>query len=343
VKDGPRICVFLYRHSGLSGVLRCRQVPLACLAGLPSMFKASAIIAMGLTCSTAAWATENGTQHFPIGVNTISAGNLPPPGMLQYLDYLQVAPSPESHGADGKNTGANFDLTAEANASRFLYTWKGVSIAGLNYTTGLVVPIVNLNLNVNGAHGHNTSIGDIDVQNYLGGHNQSHTLFYFFGLDTYIPTGSYNVNRMINVGSNYYTFSPNANVTWMPTKRWELTGSIFPEFNTVNHADHYHSGSDIDVDYGVTYRPFAHNQKLGVGLNGFFYKQLGDDTIDGAKVDGTGYKGRVFAIGPQARYDWAFGGVVLKYQHEFAVVNRPAGEQVWLQFALPLFGKPKEG
>jgi len=32
---------------------------------------------------------------------------------------------------------------------------------------------------------------------------------------------------------------------------------------------------------------------------------------------------------------------VVKYQHEFAVQNRPAGEQIWFQFAVPLTGKPK--
>jgi len=290
--------------------------------------------------STPALASEDGTQHFPVGVNTISAGNLPPPGMLQYLDYFQVSPNPEQHDGDGHDINNQFHLTAVADAARFLYTWKNIQVGGLHYTTGLVVPFVNLTLDVAGHHGHDFGIGDVNIQNYLGGHTADKSLFYFFGMDTWIPVGNYDKNRLINTGNHYFTFGPNVDVTWHPAPRWELTGSIMAEFNTTNSATHYHSGSDIDLDYGMSYRPL-HNRNFGIGVNGFFYKQYQADTTDGVRVSDDGDKGRVFAFGPQVRYDVPFGGFVVKYQHEFAVQNRPAGEQIWFQFAVPLTGKPK--
>jgi hypothetical protein len=287
-----------------------------------------------------ALATENGTQNYPIGVNTVADGYLPPPGMLQYLDYFQEADSPASKNGSGNAASHGFNLTATANASRFLYTW-GPEIGPFHYTTGLVVPVVYLDLHVAGMHGHDFGTGNIDIQNYLGAHSQDKKLFYFFGLDTYIPTGNYKYENLISTGANYTTFAPNVDVSYNPTPQWELTGVFFSEFNTVNQTDHYHSGDDLDVDFGTTYRPFKTSPQWGFGLQGYFYKQITDDTVRGVSVAPDGYRGQEFAIGPQIRYDIPFGGFVLKYQHEYAVRNRPAGEKIWLQFAAPIFGGPK--
>ncbi len=286
-----------------------------------------------------AFATEDGTQHYPIGVNTVADGNLPIPGMLQLLTYSEFADNPALANGSGNKAVPKFDLKVEAEAFRFLYTWD-MPIGPFHYTTGLVAPIVNLDLNVMGAKGHDLDMGDLDIQNYLGYASPDHELFYFFGLDTYIPSGPYNASTLINSGSNYYTFAPNFDITYNPSPQWELTAALFAEFNTTNLADNYHSGDDMDLDYGMTYRPFSGLPNLGLGPQGYFYKQISDDTVNGTAVSPNGNRGREFAIGPQLRYDIPFGGFVLKYQQEYAVENRPRGEKVWFQFAMPIFGTP---
>jgi hypothetical protein len=291
------------------------------------------------TLAKPAYATEGGTQHYPIGVNTIADGNLPTPGMLQMLTYSEVALNPVLTDGSGNKAVAKFNLAVEAEAFRFLYTWDP-QIGPFHYTTGLVAPIVNLDLNVMGARGHDLDMGDLDIQNYLGYASPDHSLFYFFGLDTYIPTGHYDKSTLINTGSNYYTFAPNIDVTYNLSPKWELTAALFAEFNTTNTADNYHSGDDMDLDYGVTYRPFDSLPNFGLGPQGYFYKQISDDTVNGATVSPNGNRGQEFAIGPQLRYDIPFGGFVLKYQQEYAVENRPKGEKIWFQFAMPLFGTP---
>lgn len=292
-----------------------------------------------LALASPALATENGTQHYPIGVNTVADGNLPPPGMLQLLNYFQVNTNPVLTNGAGDKALPKFDLSAEANAVRFLYTWK-FPIGGFHYTSGLVVPVVNLDLDVMGNRDHDTDLGDIDIQNYLGHVSEDHKIFWYAGLDTYVPTGHYRLQNLINTGLNYYTFAPNINVTYNVSPKLELTSTFFSEFNTTNKADHYHSGDDVDLDYGVTYRPFASVPAFGLGVNGYFYKQVSDDTIYGVLTSPDGSRGQEFAFGPQFRYDIPFGGFVLKYQHEFDVKNRPRGEKIWLQFAVPLTGKP---
>jgi hypothetical protein len=283
--------------------------------------------------TTSVLASENGTQHYPVGINTVTAGNMPPPGTLEYMNYMQEASMTALNGPPAPE----FGLTAITNASRLLYTWPSVSMSGLNVSTGLVIPVVHLDMRVGGLHGSAFNLGDIDIQNYVSGADSSHTLFYFAGFDVNPPTGRYDRGAIINTGNNHYTLTPNAGFTWMPSKLWEVTGAVASEFNTVNPATHYRSGNDIDVDYAVTYRPLAGIPAFGVGVQGYAFQQLGDDFQNGTKVGADGHRGREFGIGPQLRYDMGIGGLVLKYQHLFAVRNRPSGERVWFQFAVPLF------
>lgn len=282
-----------------------------------------------------AGATENGTQQYPIGVNSLADGFLPAPGTLQYYDYFLWSNANHQNDNNGNRVGIPFNLTVWANAFRFMYTWTP-EVGPFHYATGLVLPVVGLDLKVAGLHGSDFNTGNINIQNYLGASNSSHTFFYFFGLDTYVPTGHYDRNALISTGNNFYTFAPNLDVSYVPNEQWEFSAVLFTEFNTTNHANHYHSGDDVNLDYGITYRPFKKVPRLGLGIQGYFYKQITADTQYGRPVSPGGYRGQAIGLGPMIRYDIGHGGFALKYQREFDVVNRPVGNAVWFQFSLPL-------
>ena len=203
----------------------------------------------------------------------------------------------------------------------------------------MVVPLVHLDLRVSHHSGRDFNLGDIDVQNYLSGSDHSHTLFYFVGADVSLPTGHYDTTQMINTGANFYTVTPNAGFTWMPSRAWEATGAIAAEFNTINPKSNYRSGSDVALDYAVTYRPLAGMPRFGVGIQGYLYEQLSDDRLNGVRVGPDGHRGQELGIGPQFRYDIGVGGLVLKAQHLFDVRNRPSGDRIWFEFATPIFTK----
>jgi hypothetical protein len=64
-------------------------------------------------------------------------------------------------------------------------------------------------------------------------------------------------------------------------------------------------------------------------------KQTTDDTLNGSVFQGE-FRGRVYAIGPQVRYDFTrYSGVVFKWQHEFGAQNRPQGERIWMELTFP--------
>lgn len=291
--------------------------------------------------ATSAHATEGGTQHFPIGVNTISSGYLPPPGMLELFNYTQYNWSRSIAGPNGGKAMPDFKLDIYADAPRLMYTPK-VEIGPFHYTVGLIVAMVHGKLRVPGARASSTKLGFIDLENYLGYASPDHKFFFYFGLDTYMPTPGYHKEDVFNVASNYWTLSPAVNVTWMPSPKFEITGAMDVEFNTLNKATKYQSGSDIDFDIGTTFRPFKQAPRWGIGVNGYFYQQMGADRIAGIKAANNGNRGREFAIGPQIRYDWPWGGAAIKWQHQYAVENRPRGDRLWLEFAVPLFGTPRK-
>ncbi len=296
-----------------------------------------AIPLLALLTASPVLASENGTQHYPVGINTVTAGNLPPSGRLEYFNYVQDASMTSLNEPDGPTPAPKFKLDVLTSASRLLYSWPGLTVAGLHVSSGVVIPIVHLNVKLAGQNRGAAGIGDIDIQNYLSGSTIDKKLFYFVGLDVTPPTGHYIKNALVNAGNNYYTLTPNAGITWMPSEAWEVTGSIAAEFNTINRATHYRSGTDVDVDYAITYRPLTRVRAFGVGMQGYIFKQLSDDLSHGIAVGVGGNRGQEFAIGPQVRYDTGAGGLVFKYQHLFSVRNRPSGDRVWIQFAAPLF------
>jgi hypothetical protein len=65
------------------------------------------------------------------------------------LSYTEVAINPVLTDSSGNKALAKFDLAVEAEAFRFLYTWD-VPVGPFHYTTGVVAPIVNLDLDVMG-------------------------------------------------------------------------------------------------------------------------------------------------------------------------------------------------
>jgi hypothetical protein len=291
------------------------------------------VAALGIAMSGASRATENGLATYPIGVNTVLNGILPPPGGTEFYNYTEYYVANKFAGADGKSSVPGFHSEVFVDAPRVVHTW-GATLGPFTLSTGVVVPLFHLHVDVPGASGTRSALGDIIVHPLMLGYsNPSHTFFAFFSPDVGLPTGSYSVNRVANTGLNTYAFEPNLAVTWFPSPEWELSGFAQVEFNSPNHATNYHSGAVASFDYLIGY---SITQKVQVGLQGYFLKQISDDTVNGQIAPNDGFRGQAIGIGPQLRYTWGPGAAIaFKYQHEFAVRNRPQGERLWVEFAFP--------
>lgn len=299
------------------------------------------IIVALLVCFTVpAFGTENGNIAYPIGVNTVLSGILPPPGKTQFFNYMQFYTAERVNDSDGEKMFEDFSLDVFVEALRFVHSWNHV-FGSFYISSGLVVPLVHMDLDIDLGSPYGfplklsddaNNLGDITLQplniNYS---NKSHTFFAYFATDLVIPTGKYSEDDVANTGNNYYAFQPQVCLTWFPSRKWEVSGAAMVEFKSENDATNYQSGDVATLEYNVGYMI---TEKLQLGLQGYFLSQFTDDEIDGSKVD-DGHRAKANAIGPQLRYDMIpGGGLVLKWQHEYSVENRPQGDKIWLQFTM---------
>jgi hypothetical protein len=103
------------------------------------------------------------------------------------------------------------------------------------------------------------------------------------------------------------------------------------DFNFENSDTRYRSGQEFHVDYYAGW----HWGNLSFGVNGYVYQQVTDDKANGIRVGSDGNRGRVLAFGPLLRYDIGHMPIVLSWQHETWVQNRPEGDKLWLKVIIP--------
>jgi hypothetical protein len=101
-------------------------------------------------------------------------------------------------------------------------------------------------------------------------------------------------------------------------------------YNFENPSTQYQNGLDAHFDWGLSH--FLTKQ-IDVGVAGYFYQQITDDSGPGAKLGG--FRSRVAGMGPQVNFffpvtDKIQGYANVKVYDEFAAENRPSGWNLWL-------------
>lgn len=150
----------------------------------------------------------------------------------------------------------------------------------------------------------------------------------------YAPTGSYDRQRIINIGTNRWAVEPDVGLTWMDEERGR-EASLFVGYtvNRENAATHYQSGDEFHADF-VLAQHLANGVVLGVA--GYAVQQTTADTGPSA-VFGP-FRGRVLGLGPLIGKTvglWELPvNFTLKYDFEFAAQNRSSGNELWLTAAL---------
>ncbi|HWR90032.1 MAG TPA: transporter [Dissulfurispiraceae bacterium] len=298
--------------------------------GLKMMRFIAVFIALFLAVTTFssenADATEFGGGAYPNGAEDFMAGALPPPGTY-FINYLTYYTADKFKGLkDPLGRDVDFSVDVIANTFRFIHVTK-YQILGANWGVQAFLPFLYVDASFPFGSDDKFNIGDIIIDPILLGW---HTKNWHFGagLDIYIPTGDFDKNDLANTGRNYWTFEPVFLFTYLSDGGFEVSSKFMYDFNTENDDTNYQSGQEFHFDYTIGYK--IKNWSLGIG--GYFYKQTTNDEIDGRKVEPDGFMGRVFAIGPQVKYDYKNMAFTLKYQKELDVKNRPEGDKFWFKF-----------
>lgn len=277
--------------------------------------------------------SENGTGNYGVGVQTVAAGMLPPPGMTLFNGYSVYYTANSFRDDEGESMIPGFQADLHVQALRAVHTWG--TYRGITLTSSLIFESIYAKIEAFGEHDSDFGPTLVDVEPvHLG--IQLGDWYLQTGTYFWLPIGSYDRTALANSSFGYATVSQSVAATWLPTPQWEVTLDANVSFNFKNKDTNYHSGDLYGLTYSMSYRPLLSNPKWQFGVNGFYVEQFNDDAIDGNKVP-TGFRLQKFAVGPQVVYWFSPAvAVVFKWQNESAVRNAPDGDSFWLQAAFPL-------
>jgi hypothetical protein len=177
-----------------------------------------------------------------------------------------------------------------------------------------------------------TGLGDTTLGFMLYG-NQGNL---HYSLNNYIvvPVGDYDSDDLANTGLNYWTFEVDFAATYLN----EETGQDYSVvagygYNTENEDTDYHSGEEMHIDFSLN--QFL-SESFAIGINGYYYKQIGGDSGDGAVLGS--FKGEGAGIGPAIMYSTKLSGkdvyFIAKWMHDYHAENRVEGDYVYVSFIM---------
>lgn len=289
----------------------------------------ASVIAACTMVSHIASATEGGGSSYPMGAENYLTGAMPPPGFYTVL-FANRYTADTLKDNSGNDVPVNFKVTANVVVPRFIWVTNKVLFGG-QVAHAVIVPIVNVDVNVAGASQNKTGLGDITVTALALGYHHSENLHSVVALDVITPTGSYKRNDIANTGRNYWAIEPVYTVSYVNPDGWNWDAKFMYDFNRKNPDTDYKSGQEFHFDYAVGYA-VAKNWVAGVG--GYAYKQITSDNQNGKTIPDN--KGQAFALGPSLKYDNGKGFfITAKYQKEMNVRNRPEGNAFWVKASVP--------
>ncbi|MBI5552415.1 MAG: transporter [Desulfobacterales bacterium] len=283
-----------------------------------------------------------------LGFTSFLDGGPPAGPGFYFTQYIQQWTSDNFTDENGDRLfpdAANEDLEAWISLTQFIYQSDKELFAGGKMGLDVIVPVVSLDLSYDFNPGfpedNGTGLGDILIGPYLQwdpimgpkGPRFMHRVEFQFIL----PTGKYDEDKELNPGSNFYSFNPYWAGTLFITPRWTASTRIHYLWNDKNDDPNRYSGATEDTQAGQAYHlNFATDyevipQKLRLGINGYYLKQITDFEVDGEGQDGS--REQVFGIGPGLLWHINKDAhLFFNTYFESMAENRPEGTRLNLRF-----------
>ena len=316
-----------------------------------------------LSVGNVAEATEGGSGLYALGYISPQAGLMPEAGTYASYNFYSYRgksttnvaasgqiPVPGTHLKLPAQLDGSLKTQADSPASLFSLThiFQG-KILGGQPGVAVLLPYVSEKIDVDASgvlsleglrgHVHNfprsgkdsardSGIGDTTLTGMLGWHDgRLHTMAM---LNVYAPTGSFDKQRLANVGRNHWAIEPMVALTYLnESSGLEISSAGGITFNQKNQATEYKSGNEFHLDLAAIQH---FSDRFYAGLAAYYYQQLTADSGSGAT---SAYKGRVYAAGP------IIGGVIplgqqqqlyinARYYQEHGAENRLSGNTFFL-------------
>jgi len=263
-------------------------------------------------------ATENGASVYPVGVETVMPGMMPPPHGTMFYEYNAFVSANQTDDVNGKAVPVEFKLRVTALAFKVVHNW-GLNLLGGTVESNIAIPFVDQELHIIPGKFTKIAVGNVALSP-LGIRYVRGRWHFFYEGDVWLPgTGrAGSPTDFLNIGQNNYSAGPVGGFTYLRGKE-EISSKLQCIINLEDTATHYHSGNEFtwefDGMHGIT-------KKIAVGVNGFYYQQTSDDTLSNVLAN-NGNRGRDLGIGPEVRFNLiTHGGFAVKYLRDTLVENR---------------------
>ncbi|MDA3903368.1 MAG: transporter [Desulfuromusa sp.] len=288
-------------------------------------FVLSILLVSAMLLVTPAWSYDQPSVN--LGFTSFLDGGPPAGPGLYFSEYLQYYTADKF--TDLTLPDAEVEVLVSLN--QFLYQSDTPIFMGGKWGLDVIVPLVSLDSTP--LPDNNAGLGDLLIGPYIQwdpimGKNGP-VFMHRIELQTIIPTGKYDNDKLLNPGSNFWSFNPYWAATLFVTPKLTTSWRIHYLWNGKNDdpfggGNDTQAGSAIHGNFAVAYEVMP--QQLRVGINGYYFKQISDsESVDGRE--------KVFAIGPgliwHANQD---NHVFFNAFFESGAANRTEGERYTLRF-----------
>lgn len=312
---------------------------------MKSWARCTALALSTVSVADTAGAVEGGLGAYFLGTRDSLAGIVPPPGTYASLSYDNLKGDVQGLSVGGVPIVADTEIKLNLVRLNLTHAFDTQLFGGspaLNLTIPFADPSLAFKAATGPLTGHSlkdteSGFADLTLTGMIGW--QKGNLHYSTGMSVYAPTGDYKTGTVdvpdrsidfLSVGKNVWSFQPFFAVTWLdPKKGLELSGTASVLFSERNSATDYQTAPALNVETAVVQR---FPSGMGLGLSGYMYRQLDDDSGSGASntrdaLGASSLKAKVNGVGPIITYSGAklLGNdlsLKLKYVHEFGAKRR---------------------
>jgi len=300
------------------------------------MKKASCVILLAmLFCLVATEITQAQlTGHYPLGVEGVKAGTLPPPGLYS-RNYFYFYNADDYRGSDGKKAPIGFDVSAFVFAPRLIWITEQ-KILGADFGMDVLLPFTyqDIEIDAMGVSDNMFCAGDLCVEPIdLAWHGPQYDLGAAAAL--WFPTGKYDADRAASPGKDFWTTMLTFGGTYYFDQEKTISASALGRFEMHSEADELDvkPGNNILVEWGVAK---TLGEIVDVGVAGYAQWQLTDDSGRDVWWDKSTHD-RIAAIGPEVSVFIPPAKMFLSCRAlwEFSAVDRSEGAAVILTLTKP--------
>lgn len=317
------------------------------------LWKGIAVVAFLLTGLPGGAAGQSqGLPQINLGFTTFVDGAPPAgPGLYfqQYVQYIYADELKDGDGnearlplPDGSRPRLMDSLDVWVSLSQLIYqSDMAIPLIGAKWGLDVIVPLISIDVDQNDAipvpvlTGNHQGMGDLWVGPYLQWDpimgEKGPIFMHRIEFQNIIPVGKYDDDRVINQGSNFYSFnpywsatvfaSPHCTVSWRLHYLWNAKNED-PNETFFPGADDTQAGQALHLNWATAYEIIPN--QFRAGINGYWLSQITDAKTDGKKVNDS--REQIGAVGPGLVWHISQDDhIFFNTYFEFAGENRPEG------------------